>query len=99
MRTTYVFRQDSEGRYVPIPIDRAAPRDSVAPAVIDDSMPMTWHPADDRHYDSKSAFRRVTRSFGYEEKGNDGRYQKPKENHEKPILEAINKTFAQYGLD
>ena len=39
--------------------------------IITDTMPETWHPCDGKKYDSKSAFRRVTKVFGGEELGND----------------------------
>lgn len=48
----------------------AAPR-TEAPCVVPDSMPETWHPADGKHYDSKSKFRRVTRAHGCIEVGNE----------------------------
>jgi hypothetical protein len=34
-------------------------------------MPNLWHPGDGKHYDSKSAFRRATKSLGLQELGND----------------------------
>jgi len=47
--------------------------------VIEDTMPLTWHPLDGRHYDSKSKFREVTRAHGGEEVGNDPHFDKPME--------------------
>ena len=47
------------------------------PHVISDTMPATEH-VDGRFYESKSAFRRVTRENGYVEIGNDpARLRKP----------------------
>ena len=39
--------------------------------VIQDTMPPTWHPADGKVYESKSAFRQVTKAHGLVEFGND----------------------------
>lgn len=39
--------------------------------VIQDTMAPTKHPVDQKIYESKSAFRRVTRANGYREVGND----------------------------
>jgi hypothetical protein len=39
--------------------------------VISDTMVPTWHPADGRRYDSKAAFRAVTRAHGCIEVGNE----------------------------
>lgn len=37
--------------------------------LITDAMPDTWHPVDGKHYDSKSAFRKVTKASGRVEIG------------------------------
>lgn len=39
--------------------------------VIQDTMPLTWHPSDGKHYDSKSKFRAVTKAHGALEVGNE----------------------------
>lgn len=39
--------------------------------VISDTISGTWHPGDGKYYDSKSQFRRTTRSVGAVEVGND----------------------------
>lgn len=39
--------------------------------VHEDTIPLTWHPADGKYYDSKSAFRRTTRAHGCREIGGD----------------------------
>lgn len=39
-------------------------------SVIEDSMPATKHPIDGKYYESKSAFRRVTKASGCVEVGN-----------------------------
>lgn len=43
-------------------------------AVISDSMEAAAHPCDGKVYDSKSAFRKVTKAHGREEMGNDKKY-------------------------
>lgn len=40
-----------------------------------DGMNKTWHPANGKHYESKSEFRRVTREHGCVEMGNDQQTQ------------------------
>ena len=99
MRTTYIFHQDASGKYRPIEVSKLT-SENKAPGIICDSMQALEHPCDGRIYDSKSLFRRVTKAYGMEEKGNDGRYEKPREPKRNIVLEeAINKTFAQYRLD
>jgi len=39
--------------------------------IIRDTMDATWHPCDNRFYDSKAKFRAVTRAHGGTEIGND----------------------------
>lgn len=63
--TTYVLRN---GELVEKHL--AAPKNA-APGIIRDTIDATWHPADGRHYDSKSEFRRVTKDHGCEEVGNE----------------------------
>lgn len=46
------------------------PRDP-APNVISDTMSDTWHPGNNRLYDSKSNFRRATKAGGFVEVGNE----------------------------
>lgn len=57
---------------VEVPLDYK-PKRVDAPAVYQDSMDAIEHPADGRMYDSKSAFRRVTKEHGLEERGNERR--------------------------
>lgn len=57
---------------VSVPLDYK-PRRIDAPAVVQDSMDAIEHPADGRLYDSKSAFRRVTKEHGLEERGGEAR--------------------------
>jgi hypothetical protein len=47
------------------------------PAIIRDAMPALVHPADGKLYDSKSAFRRVTKEHGMIELGNDVPMSRP----------------------
>lgn len=63
-RSTYVLRN---GELVEKHL--AAPLTPRAHSVISDTMDDTWHPATGRLMDSKSGFRRVTKSHGYEEVG------------------------------
>lgn len=42
-----------------------------APRIDRDGIDDLWHPHDGKHYDSKSAFRRVTKQSGGEEVGNE----------------------------
>ena len=56
---------------------QVAPGNYPCPRVITDTMPLTEH-VDGRHYDSKSAFRAVTKEKGFEEVGNDAsRFRAP----------------------
>ena len=67
------------------------------PRVISDSMDLTEH-VDGKHYDSKSAFRAVTRREGYVEVGNDPARLKPIEKPKvdpKVRRDAIEKATAQ----
>ena len=54
-----------------------ADRVSVFPSIISDGMGLILHPADGGYYDSKSAFRRVTRAHGFVEMGNDAPIARP----------------------
>lgn len=66
-RKVYVWR---DGALVELTNDQQ----SNAPtchAVIQDTMQATEHPANGKVYESKSAFRRVTKIFGYQEVGSD----------------------------
>lgn len=70
-RTVLVYRN---GKFV----ERGSAEDTgFSPArgesayVIQDTMDATWHPADGKVYESKSAFRRSTKSHGCVELGND----------------------------
>jgi hypothetical protein len=47
------------------------------PYIQQDSMPPTWHPADGQFYDSKSAFRAVTKAAGCVEVGSDSHSKAP----------------------
>lgn len=52
-------------------------RPSVFPGIITDHMDALLHPADGQRYDSKSAFRRVTKEHGLVELGNDAPIARP----------------------
>lgn len=63
-------------------------RQGTAPYVISDTMEMTRHMADNKHYDSKAKFREVTRAHGCVEVGTETAHMlKPREranlSHEK----------------
>lgn len=63
-------------------------------AVIGDDMPQLLHPADNKVYSSKSAFRRTTKLYGYTEVGNDLiSKQKPRQAEKKPMSEAFKKAL------
>jgi hypothetical protein len=96
MRTTYVFRQDDKGEWQAIKAEKAPPS-AASIVVLEDTMPMTWHPVNGQYYDSKSKFRQVTKAHGCVEAGNDlktkdggfrGLYSRPKQ---ESIREAIAK--------
>ena len=67
MKRTYVFR---DGEFVEV-TSNFVRRTQPNYGIITDTMNPTWHPADGKTYDSKSAFRRATRENGCEELGND----------------------------
>ena len=86
-RQVYVYR---EGLGV-VPLEEAPPRENFH-AVHDDSMPPTWHPQDNRVYDSRSGFRATTRALGGVEVGNDLISQRKREKPpEKPLSYEIKK--------
>lgn len=71
-RETYVMRG---GQLVPVSEATPLPRHGISfgsgPTVISDSMPAARHMASGRYHESKSAFRRDTKSYGCVEVGND----------------------------
>jgi hypothetical protein len=69
--TKYVWHDGSWVRAVRVS------RPSVFPGIIRDSMDAVLHPADGKHYDSKSQFRRVTAEHGLIELGNDAPIGRP----------------------
>ena len=52
-------------------------RPAAFPAIISDHMGALLHPANGKQYDSKSAFRRVTKEHGLVELGNDAPMSRP----------------------
>lgn len=68
------------------------------PGVVTDSMPALQH-VDGKYYDSKSAFRRVTKAHGYIEVGNDPARLRhapaPRKPDPKEIRETIEKAAAR----
>lgn len=71
MRTKYVWHNGEWVRAVRVP------RPAVFPSIIRDGMDALLHPADGKHYDSKSEFRRVTAEHGLIELGNDAPMSRP----------------------
>lgn len=77
--------------------DYVTPGNFPCPRVISDTMPLTEH-VDGKQYDSKSAYRAVTRAHGYVEVGNDpARLRKPAKTKADPVKrrEAVKKAVAQ----
>jgi len=76
--------------------DHARPLRRAGPHVIRDSMDATWHPADNRIYDSKAKFRAVTRAHGCTEVGDER--QIPRAPERVPGLKAdIARAIAELG--
>jgi hypothetical protein len=69
MRTLYRWDKELQQFVEASQVDTSDQR--LTPYVHDDTMAPSWHPADGRMYDSKSAFRRTTRAAGCVEVGND----------------------------
>lgn len=67
-RQVYVF---DKNRGKCVPISERTDRPQALHAVIQDTMDPTWHPHDNKIYNSKSAFRAVTKAAGLEEFGNE----------------------------
>ncbi len=74
--------------------------------VITDTMPLTWHPMDGQHYDSKSEFRRVTKAHGGLETGGESQAHVEKnrfvntmdsEQRKRDIAHAIQEVRARSG--
>lgn len=78
----YHWTDNWPGNHVePVPERSALP----APMLMLDTMDALWHPHDGQLYDSKSAFRSVTKSAGGEEVGNE--------------VQKDNRTFAEASRD
>lgn len=69
-RRAWVCRE-IDGKTVFLPLDLDYRPEPVAPYVRGDSMRALEHPCDGKFYDSKSAFRAVTKAHGCVELGND----------------------------
>lgn len=90
-RRTYIWDADTR-EFIEIEKRRPGPRGQI----IEDTMPLTWHPCDGQHYDSKSQFRRVTRAHGGLETGGESqkhveknRPQLSREDRKQDIARAI----------
>jgi hypothetical protein len=93
MRKVYVYR-DKEL----VEKQHAAPLQFVR-GVISDSIPDMVHPANGKKYDSKSAFRKVTKDHGYIEVGNEKQTDRRVSSHGNfagDISEAIRKVNEGY---
>jgi hypothetical protein len=66
---TLVYRPDDPRANENGMVERNLSRRVAGAYVISDTIDGTWHPADGKHYDSKSNFRRVTKSRGMVEIG------------------------------
>lgn len=91
--------------WTPLPQLQTAPQqqparaDLACPMFISDAMPPTEH-VDGKFYESKSAFRAITKARGYVEIGNDpARFNKPVRHKadRKAIKEAVAKAVAQHS--
>lgn len=98
---TWVYRR---GKIVekggPEDVQTFAPRsDLPSPMLISDAMPAAEH-VDGKFYESKSAFRRVTKANGLIEVGNDAQRfrKKTKPDQTKAISDSVDRAFAQAGL-
>jgi hypothetical protein len=83
----------------PLDIRLQHPRsDLPCPMLVSDAMPAAEH-VDGRFYESKSAFRRVTKEQGFIEVGNDpARFNKPKKpDRDKAIDASIERAIARVG--
>lgn len=90
MRKTWVQCRKT-GELIPAEEYWAGRQEVLSHQIITDSMSDTWHPIDGKHYDSKSAFRRVTKQHGGIEVGNErqgGRKQLNWGNRKRDIAEA-----------
>ncbi len=71
--TTYVLREDGNGRFHLVEKHLATPAGVKTPFVMTDSMDPTVHPSNGKVYDSKSRFRQETKARGLVEVGNEYR--------------------------
>lgn len=71
-RKVYVWQKGEKGKRGKFVLKRDAVQ-KLTPGIYiqQDSMPATWHPGDNRTYESKSAFRRATKALGLIELGNE----------------------------
>lgn len=88
--TTYVYR---DGELVEKHLAPPKGKPFVS-GVISDTIPDMVHPANGKQYDSKSAFRRVTKAYGYTEVGNEKQADRRQLHHQdfkSDVVEAIKK--------
>lgn len=76
MRRRWLCLKDSSGGLQMVDISDGvdvspSASSSFSVSIHEDTIPPTWHPADGKYYNSKSAFRRTTRAHGCREIGND----------------------------
>lgn len=95
MRQRFVFRG---GRWVE---DTGLAESAPSVHVLTDRMEATRHPVDGKLYDSKSAFRRLTKAAGLEEMGNERPQDRPRideRRDQERRLNAIRTALGDYGL-
>lgn len=93
---SYAWFDVGDGRqvYRRVPQETGKRSDLPVPMIITDHMDAVVHPCDGQTYESKSAFRRVTKANGYTEVGNDPARNVPKPKAEpdrKAIRDAVRK--------
>ena len=93
--TKYVWRKD---RWVEKHL--ASPKGiAFVRGVISDSIPDMVHPANGKKYDSKSTFRKVTKSYGYQEVGTEKQTDRRKPIHQdfsRDVVDAVKKLNEGY---
>jgi hypothetical protein len=96
MRGTFVYRggqlvEKGGPQDIRLPVQRS---DLPCPMLVSDSMDAAEH-VDGRFYDSKSAFRAVTKANGLTEVGNEKLNHKPRVDRSKGIDQAIDRAIAR----
>jgi hypothetical protein len=90
MKTTYTWNPATKTFEA---IGGSAQKRKQTHSVIQDSMNSTWHPITGEMIDSKSKFRKITKSHGCIEVGNEEQKQRPPETKDSDYTEAIIKAY------